>query len=136
EAAGVLKYKQRKKKAEIKLNETDENLNRVMDILHELDSRMEPLQIQASAARDYLSMSEELKDADIALLAFDAKRLQRELEQLGSDAEMQSLKEAELAGEITEKEETVAGIHKQVAELDQSIDAEQSSLIEASSETE
>lgn len=70
EAAGVLKYKQRKRKAELKLNETDENLNRVLDILHELDSRMEPLQIQASTARDYLDMSEQLKDADIALLVF------------------------------------------------------------------
>ena len=55
ETAGVLKYKQRKKKAEFKLIETDDNLNRVLDILHELDDRMEPLQIQASLASDYLT---------------------------------------------------------------------------------
>ncbi|WP_033543711.1 chromosome segregation protein SMC [Planococcus sp. CAU13] len=136
EAAGVLKYKQRKKKAEVKLNETDENLNRVLDILHELDGRMEPLQIQASAARDYLSMSEELKDADIALLAFDAVRLQRELEELGRDAENQSRREMELAAEMAEKEETVSKLRQLLADLDTQIDAEQSSLIEASSETE
>ncbi len=46
EAAGVLKYKLRKKKAENKLFETDDNLHRVLDILHELDDRMEPLQMQ------------------------------------------------------------------------------------------
>ncbi|MFC3211286.1 chromosome segregation protein SMC [Planomicrobium okeanokoites] len=136
EAAGVLKYKQRKKKAELKLNETDENLNRVLDILHELDGRMEPLQIQASAARDYLDMSAELKDADIALLAFDANRLKQELEQLGKDAAEQSAKEQELAAEIGRKEETVSSLRKKIAELDSGIDAEQSSLIEASSETE
>ena len=136
EAAGVLKYKQRKKKAEVKLNETDENLNRVLDILHELDGRMEPLQIQASAARDYLDMSAELKDADIALLAFDASRLKLELEQLGSDAAEQSAKEQELAQEIIEKEQWVSTIRKKIAELDTEIDREQSSLIEASSETE
>ncbi|HSJ38387.1 MAG TPA: chromosome segregation protein SMC [Planococcus sp. (in: firmicutes)] len=136
EAAGVLKYKQRKKKAELKLNETDENLNRVLDILHELDGRMEPLQIQASAARDFLDMSEELKDSDIALLAFDADRLTRELKQLSEDAESQSAKEQGLSAEITGKEETVSHIRKLLGQLDGDIDAEQSGLIEASSETE
>lgn len=136
EAAGVLKYKQRKKKAEVKLNETDENLNRVLDILHELDGRMEPLQIQASAARDFLDMSEELKDSDIALLAFDAGRYKQELEGLEEDAESQSAKEKGLSAEIVEKEQAVSEIRKLLAQLDGDIDTEQSSLIEASSETE
>src|SRR6476620_6584114 len=47
EAAGVLKYKTRKKQAEGKLKDTEENLNRVNDILFELESQIEPLQIQA-----------------------------------------------------------------------------------------
>ena len=42
EAAGVLKYKQRKKKAEVKLFETQENLNRVADIIYELEGQVEP----------------------------------------------------------------------------------------------
>src|SRR5690606_35230946 len=54
EAAGILKYKTMKKKAETKLQETTENLNRVNDILHELEGQIEPLQIQASIAKDYL----------------------------------------------------------------------------------
>src|SRR5690554_2550142 len=48
EAAGVLKYKTRKKKAEMKLVETEANLNRVRDILHELKGQLEPLKRQAS----------------------------------------------------------------------------------------
>lgn len=73
EAAGVLKYKIRKKKAEHKLVETDENLYRVLDILHELDSRLGPLEMQASSARDYVQMSTELKDFDIAILCMILK---------------------------------------------------------------
>ena len=61
EAAGVLKYKNRKKKAEGKLTETQENLNRVNDILHELESQIEPLKIQSSMAKDYLEKKEELR---------------------------------------------------------------------------
>lgn len=62
-----------KKKAEFKLIETDDNLNRVLDILHELDGRMEPLQIQSSLASDYLMMSAELKDIEIAVIAHDLR---------------------------------------------------------------
>ncbi|MDR4369553.1 hypothetical protein, partial [Bacillus cereus] len=47
EAAGELKYKLRKKKAERKLAETQENLNRVKDIIYELRSQVEPLERQA-----------------------------------------------------------------------------------------
>lgn len=54
EAAGVLKYKLRKKKAEGKLADTQENLNRVQDIIHELSIQVEPLERQASIAKDYL----------------------------------------------------------------------------------
>lgn len=136
EAAGVLKYKQRKKKAEIKLNETDENLNRVLDILHELDGRMEPLQIQASAARDFLDMSEQLKDADIAILAFDIKQLETELHALKTDAADHSQKEAQLAAEILNKEEAVNTIRKSLSQLDKQIDRAQNQLVEASSESE
>lgn len=136
EAAGVLKYKQRKKKAEVKLNETDENLNRVLDILHELDERMEPLQIQASTARDFLDMNEQLKDADIALLAYDAGNLEQELEQLTRDAEVHSKQEYQLSAEINEKEHIVAKTRKVLLEMDSQIDRAQNALIEASAETE
>lgn len=71
ETAGVLKYKQRKRKAEYKLIETDDNLSRVRDILHELEGRIEPLQIQASIARDYLDFSKELKEREVNVTLFD-----------------------------------------------------------------
>lgn len=38
----------------MKLKETEENLNRVRDIIHELEAQEEPLKIQASMAKDYL----------------------------------------------------------------------------------
>lgn len=136
EAAGVLKYKQRKRKAELKLNETDENLNRVLDILHELDSRMEPLQIQASTARDFLDMSEQLKDADIALLAFDISRLEEEMASLKEDTKNHSEKEQQLGQEIEEKEQAVKKIRRSLAQLDTEIDASQNRLVQASGETE
>lgn len=75
EAAGVLKYKTRKVKAEKRLQETQENLYRVEDILHELEGQVEPLEIQASIAKDYLHKRSELKEVDIALLVHEIDEL-------------------------------------------------------------
>ncbi|WP_227935781.1 chromosome segregation protein SMC [Alkalihalobacillus deserti] len=75
EAAGVLKYKNRKVQAEKRLSETQDNINRVEDILHELEGQVEPLEIQASIAKDYLHKREELKEVDIALLVYEIDEL-------------------------------------------------------------
>src|SRR5699024_8793489 len=68
EAAGVLKYKQRKKKAEYKLAETQENLNRVEDIVYEIEQQIDPLQQQAETAEKYIKLKENLKQEEIAFL--------------------------------------------------------------------
>lgn len=116
ETAGVLKYKQRKKKAEFKLLETDDNLNRVLDILHELEGRIEPLQIQASIARDYLDFAEELKNREVNLAVFDIERNTQLLSEL---SEKKSVLTTEL-NEITgEKEKVVSALQKDRAALDE-----------------
>ncbi|MBP3952066.1 chromosome segregation protein SMC [Bacillus suaedae] len=75
EAAGVLKYKTRKVKAEKRLLETQDNLLRVEDILHELEGQVEPLKVQASVAKDYLEKRDQLKEVDIALLVYEIETL-------------------------------------------------------------
>src|SRR5699024_6188563 len=60
EAAGVLKYKQRKKKAEYKLAETQENLNRIEDIIYEIEQQIDPLYEQAETAKTYKKQKEQL----------------------------------------------------------------------------
>ncbi len=51
EAAGVLKYRKRKERAERRLNSTEENLNRVADLVREVKRQLRPLEKQADAAR-------------------------------------------------------------------------------------
>src|SRR5690625_4106197 len=76
EAAGVLKYKQRKKKSEYKLAETQENLNRVEDILHEIESQLGPLEEQKNTANQYLALKDQLKEKEISLLVAEIEMLQ------------------------------------------------------------
>ncbi|MGM8214440.1 chromosome segregation protein SMC [Bacillaceae bacterium W0354] len=82
EAAGVLKYKQRKMKAVKKLVETDDNLSRVEDIIHEIESQLEPLKEQAAIAKDYLEKKDELEKHEVSLIVTEIEQIHKEWEQL------------------------------------------------------
>lgn len=75
EAAGVLKYKTRKIQAEKRLNETQENVNRVEDILHELESQVEPLREQSSIAKEFIEAEKKRKKEDITITAAEINDL-------------------------------------------------------------
>ncbi len=64
EAAGIVKYKRRKERAIKQLAIESDNLNRVNDILQELETRVGPLKNQAEKAKKYLELKEELKRFD------------------------------------------------------------------------
>ena len=136
EAAGVLKYKIRKKKAEHKLVETDENLYRVLDILHELDNRLEPLEMQASNARDYVQMSTELKDFDIAILVHDFNNCAQSLHALKAEFTELSATEQKQAQNIATIEKQTTNIRKLLTEFDKYLDTAQAELVAATMEVE
>ena len=71
EAAGVLKYKKRKEEALKKLEKTHDNMNRVSDIIKELEVQVEPLREQKIKALEYINLNEELKELEISLIASD-----------------------------------------------------------------
>ncbi len=66
EAAGVLKYKMRKKEATRKLESTSDNLSRVQDIIFEIEDQVEPLRKQADQAQKYLLLKQECSDSEIS----------------------------------------------------------------------
>ena len=71
EAAGVLKYKKRKEEALRKLDKTHDNMNRVNDIISELEVQIEPLREQKVKALEYFSLNDELKELEISLVAHE-----------------------------------------------------------------
>lgn len=68
-AAGVLKYKKRKEEALKKLDRTQSNIERVNDIINEIETRIEPLKEQSRKASEYLDAKEKLESIEVALLA-------------------------------------------------------------------
>ncbi len=71
EAAGVIKYKKRKEEALRKLDKTHEAMERVEDIISELEKELTPLKKQKEDAKVYLDTKKELEKTEIALLAYD-----------------------------------------------------------------
>ena len=65
EAAGIAKFKQRKTEAERKLDRTQENLNRALDVLQEQERQLGPLKKQSENAKLYLGYKEQLKSLEV-----------------------------------------------------------------------
>ncbi len=89
EAAGISKYKARKKEALRKLERVDQNLLRINDILGEVEKRLRSIKYQAGKARNYQTYTERLKElrslhflAQYHTLKQQRKELQGRLEQL------------------------------------------------------
>ena len=78
EAAGISKYRYRKEEAERKLTKTEENLDRVSDIILELETQLEPLARQSEKAKKYLTYKEELKiyEVNMAIAIIENNRVQ------------------------------------------------------------
>ncbi|SDO85569.1 chromosome segregation protein SMC [Halobacillus aidingensis] len=136
EAAGVLKYKQRKKKAEYKLSETQENLNRVEDIIWEIDGQLEPLKEQAAVAKDYLEKKDELKNVEISLLITQIQQVHGEWERILKELEEVRGQENELSEKIEANEASLKDQRDHVESLDASIENMQAKLLELTRDLE
>src|SRR5690554_7859168 len=82
EAAGISRYKERRRETENRMRRTQENLERLEDIREELDKQLERLRRQAEAARRYQTLKQEehrLK-GELALLRGRALRVHQQEE--------------------------------------------------------
>ncbi|HEY3298597.1 MAG TPA: AAA family ATPase, partial [Armatimonadota bacterium] len=82
EAAGIKKYRHRKKEAERKLDSVQGNLNRVNDIIVELQDQVEPMAEQARIAERYLELTSRLREIEVGILVNDLRRFTDDLERV------------------------------------------------------
>lgn len=124
EIAGVAKYKQEKNLAITKLAHTDEKLARISDIIAELNQQKEPLEQQASIARDYLTQKkryDKLQQAHLVLQIKATKqsqaKLQQAITQLKSVKQSQQEKLAKAAASLVLHQQQLQQATKQADEL-------------------
>lgn len=134
EAAGVSKYKKRKIEAIRKLERTKENLDRIGDIVYELEKQITPLKKQKEKAETYLEFKEKLTSIEVNVLVHEISETNASLEKLSKTLKSLNEKQAALDAEILLKESANDEIKKKMFVLDNEINALQSQLLEAMSE--
>lgn len=136
EAAGVLKYKQRKNKAEYKLVETADNLDRVEDIIHEINQQMGPLAKQAEIAKEYKKYKATLTDVEIALFITEIDKLHTEWQTLLQEIEQDQLEEVQEKTRLQEKEAAVEQERRLLQKLEEEITNLQQQLLKMTEQVE
>ena len=110
EAAGVSRYKERRKETEARVAETRENLERLQDVRDEVEKQIRHLQRQAASARRYQALKEQERRLSAELLALRLRELDS-----GAEVHDAAVRERELAmqGALAEQRAAEAAIEKQ-----------------------
>ncbi len=108
EAAGISKYKLRKKQTLQKLEETDADLNRVNDLLFEIEKSLKQLEAQAKKTERYYRLKEEYKTVSTALAWFLMRNFTASLVDLTAKEQTQLKEKNELQQQLETLEQNLA----------------------------
>ena len=127
-AAGVLKYKKRKEESIKKLEKTHNNLERVNDIIAELELQLDPLKEQSKKAEEYLSVKEKLQNIEVAVLATEItdinniyQKTKEKIESLNTEIMNLGIKTNKDDTELLESKNNLAKIEQEIKHLNEEL---------------
>ena len=112
QAAGVSKYKIRKREALLKLKSATDDLDRVEDLLHEIDVNLKSLEKQAKRTRKYLDLKNEYKELSIELSLLKVSVLKKQYIQCQKEIELQQDEYRKLNFTIQNEEASIEVLKK------------------------
>jgi chromosome segregation protein len=129
EAAGVVKYKSRKKDAERKLDETEGNLVRLQDIIFEIEEQLSPLKEQAEKAARYKSIKSELTTKEIATYVYLIESLHHKWEEASSLLIELQQKEQNLGFQVNREDAKLEQTKWNISQIEEQLDSLQQQLL-------
>lgn len=136
EAAGIAKYRLRKKEATHRLEETANNITRIYDIKSEIEGRIEPLRLSADKTQKYLKMSDELKSCRVTQVVHKLENIEEVNAKLAAKIAELNKRNEEIIVDVNLKENNglilkteLDKLNEEFAELQNSI-AERETLLE------
>ncbi|MGC8785602.1 MAG: chromosome segregation protein SMC [Armatimonadota bacterium] len=122
EAAGIQKYRHRKREALRKLENTEANLTRVYDILMELEAQREPLRQQAEVAIRYHQLVSRLREIEVAALWAQVQESERAREQTQQEQQRLHRRLLEVNAQLAECESLSQKLGAQIADAEADLD--------------
>src|SRR5207244_4357026 len=118
EAAGITKYKSRRRAAELKLEAAQQNLTRIDDIVFEVDKQRGALKRQAAKARRYQRLRDELRRWDKALFARKYRQLAETIESARARLGDARARESESLARVAEAESDLGRLRIELVEAE------------------
>lgn len=131
EAAGVSKFRYKKQEAQRRLTAAEDNLLRLNDITQELESRIEPLRVQAEKAEKFVVLAEQRKELEISVWVHKLQTLSETMQKL-SDSYLQLTAEYEnLQNDIQREEEKLQLAFQDMQQATADIEVLQNKIVAA-----
>jgi chromosome segregation protein len=136
EAAGISKFKAKKKEAQRKLEKVDQNLVRVNDIVEEVERRLRSVKLQAGKARSYQEYTTRLRELRLNYSLQEYHTYFSELSELEAKQRDAAAKLDELAQELAAAQNNLAKSRQEFEELSQAKQRTQHALVQAQADVQ
>ena len=134
EAAGISKYKEKRRETELRLKHTKENLNRLNDVMKEITSQLGKLERQAKSANDYKELKNNERQAKLELLSIKWNNFNKEIDELEKDISKITIEQEKQNSLLTNKEKLIEDNRQKRSNEQEVFDSVQSDFYHIGSE--
>ena len=121
EASGINKYKVRKRETLNKLKGTQVDLDRIEDLLFELESNLKAFEKQARRTEKYLKVKEKFKTISLSYAAFNVENLNSEINAIHGKLKDEQAEEATITASLNSEEADIQRVKKSIVEKEASL---------------
>jgi len=136
EASGIVKYKARKREAQKKLDDTEQNLLRIHDLVSELEDQVEPLREQSEKAVHYKQLREQLKTKEISMYVHSIEQVHASWSEANAKLKKLQEEQLQLSAVVSKHDAHLEKDRQELRELEEKLEALHADMLRFSEEYE